>query len=318
MKKTHGAHTQANGWQRLLMSFLCVVILNGLFLLAVHMKSRRTSPALLPSTEEEDTLNVWAMDSSDKRLTPEAADFLNWANLLEHPEPDINLLNLPESSDTLLSVSPEIKKQARNQTSKRRFEADISLDWHEITAQLDSFLPKLPLLPLQALNYQRLLASSGLLARDFDLKANSLDNTLGIGRHMARHNSFAGVLRPTPWPESPVVLVNKYENSAWESVPADDLARQGAAILSSNTKKPEDSDISDLYEIHVDIITGHLRCPRVHLRQSSGIPELDDMVIAWVQKQHASSGHHHTDAPLIASSGHLVEYLVEFTRGPLR
>ncbi len=291
-------------WQRMLMAFIVVVALHGLFFFAIHMKTLRLPPSLAQVSSDEETLNVWAMSNDDRSLSPEAADVLAWAAMKEAETSASAVLPLFDPASAGVNDQQKMSPKAI---------ASLRLDWSNVTTELDGFLSTPEPLLVASIGVQRLLASNGLLARQYDLRANSLEIPLDIGRQSASRNRISGIPMLPPWPESPGVIVSKYEDSAWESLSAEELSRQGAAILSQQPKDAVPQEWTEPYEVHLDVSMGGQRVSRIHLRQSSGIPALDDVVMEWVQKRHATSGHHHTDAPLTTQE-HRVEYIVEFTR----
>lgn len=303
---THEQKTnpKKSAWQRLLLSFLAVLVLHGLFLFVIHIKTLRLPPKPLKTTEDEETLTIWAMSEDDRLLTEEASDMLAWTAMKEADTPSFTKLTV---FDPLTALSGNTK------ITHPQMPASLRLDWSEVTTELDSFLTVTTPNQLASFCVLSLLASNGPRARQYDLVANSLEIPLDIGRQSAFHVPKSGLPRLTPWPQSPAVIVSKYEDSAWESVPADELTKEGASILAELPKDKAPQEWTAPYEVRLHVSTGGQRVARIHLRQSSGIPALDDAVMAWVQKRHATSGHHHTDTQL-KTQEHRVDYVVEFTR----
>ncbi len=303
---THEQKTnpKKSAWQRLLLSFLAVLALHGLFLFVIHIKTLRQPPPQLKTTDDEETLNVWAMNGDDRLLTNEARDMLEWSAMKEADTPSFTKLTV---FDPLAALS------ANTKNTHPKMPASLRLDWSEVTTELDSFLSVSSPNQIATLCALSLLISNGPQARQYDLFANSLEIPLDIGRLSAFHSPKSGIPRLTPWPQGPAVIVSKYEDSAWESVPAGELTKEGAAIIAQLPKDATPQEWTAPYEVRLHVSTGGQRVARIHLRQSSGVPELDAAVMAWAQKRHATSGHYHTDSPL-KTQDHRIDYVVEFTR----
>lgn len=285
------------------LALLMLLALHGLLAGVIYMKMARRKPQAAPVVEDT-SLRLWSMSSADGKLVPLARDFLQHCEVVSEDEKQPEWLSVERSPDGVKGLERE------------REEAGLRLSWPLFTAALDGNLPQWPL-TLTATVPMRL--PSDEWSRSHEALCFSLWRPLELGREQYHENWRMGERVPGEPPVVERVLVSKYEDSAWESVLADDLAAEAAPFMAKIEEHAQANGSGDKMElgaceVRLSVIWEERFGARVHLRSGCGVKELDRLALAWALRRHAWKGHHHTDAPTPAES-HSIDYVVEYRPG---